>query len=89
MVLEVTIPVNSTGKVSVPTLGLKKPKVKEGERVVWKDGSFVKGTDGVVSGEKEDKYVTFEVGSGTYRFTIFEGYQTSKTVRKCNERSAT
>lgn len=53
LVLEVTIPVNSTGKVSVPTLGLKKPKVKEGERVVWKDGSFVKGTDGVVSEKRK------------------------------------
>jgi len=38
LTLEVTIPVNSEGKVYVPTIGLKNPIVKENGKVIWKDG---------------------------------------------------
>ncbi len=70
LVLEVTIPVNSRGEVSVPDLGLSNPIIKESGNVVWKDGTYVGDITGIVSGKKEDGRVTFEVGSGTYSFQI-------------------
>jgi alpha-L-rhamnosidase len=68
-VLEVEIPVNSTAKVSVPSIGLKNAVVTEGGAVVWKDGAYVKGVAGIDAGIQETEYYTFDVGSGRYKFT--------------------
>jgi len=70
LTLEVTIPVNSKGKVSIPDLGLENPVVKEGNKIVWKDGAYVQGVPGLISGKREKGYITFEVGSGSYSFEI-------------------
>ncbi|MFQ6094627.1 MAG: family 78 glycoside hydrolase catalytic domain [Candidatus Bathyarchaeia archaeon] len=72
LVLEVTLPVNSKGKVSVPDLGLKNPVVKEGGKIVWKDGTYIPEVSGIVSATRGDGYITFEAGSGTYSFWIGE-----------------
>ena len=42
--LDVTIPVNSEAKVSVPKLGLQDVVVEEGGKVVWRNGSYLAGT---------------------------------------------
>ena len=68
--LRVVIPVNTSAKVSVPKIGLKKGVVKEGTRAIWKDGKFVKGASGITAGSESEKYVTFDVGSGSYVFRI-------------------
>jgi alpha-L-rhamnosidase len=69
--LDVTIPVNATAKVSVPVIGgLKNPTITEGGKVVWKDGTYVKGVAGITGGKQEAGYVTFDTGSGDYRFKI-------------------
>jgi alpha-L-rhamnosidase len=69
--LDVTIPVNATAKVSVPVIGgLKNPTITEGGKVVWKDGTYVKGVEGITSGKQEAGYVSFDTGSGDYRFKI-------------------
>jgi alpha-L-rhamnosidase len=69
-VLEVEIPVNSTAKVSVPSIGLKNAVVSEGGAVVWKDGAYVKGVAGIDAGIQEAGYYTFGIGSGRYKFTV-------------------
>jgi len=69
-VLEIDIPVNSTAKVSVPSIGLKNAVVTEGGAVVWKDGAYVKGVAGLDAGIQEAGYYTFDVGSGRYKFTV-------------------
>ena len=69
--MEVTLPPNSSGKVSVPVIGgLKNPTITEGGKVVWKDGTYVKGVAGITGGKQEAGYVTFDTGSGDYRFKI-------------------
>ena len=68
--LEVTIPVNSTAKVSVPTMALKNIEVAESNDAVWKEGKFIKSSPGVTNATRTKDYVTFDVGSGTYTFKL-------------------
>ncbi len=70
LVLNVTLPVNSQAKVSVPRMGLDNVIVKESEKIIWEDGSFMEGVPGITGGSEEKDYVTFEVGSGSYSFRI-------------------
>ncbi|MDP6637114.1 MAG: family 78 glycoside hydrolase catalytic domain [Phycisphaerae bacterium] len=69
-VLAVEIPVNSTARVSVPTLGLKKVAVTEGGQAVWKNDSHIGRRDGIASARRDADWITFDVGSGSYRFEL-------------------
>jgi len=71
-VLEIEIPVNSTAKVSVPTLGLKELTITESSQAVWKDDSYIDGVAGIADGRRDADRVTFDVGSGSYRFELKE-----------------
>ena len=68
--LEVVIPVNSSAKVSAPKMGARQVIVKEGGRTIWEAGKFVKGVSGVTAGSEAGDYVTFDVGSGPYAFSL-------------------
>ncbi|GAI99258.1 unnamed protein product, partial [marine sediment metagenome] len=70
LALEVTIPVNSEAKVGVPKIGLKKVMITESNKPVWKNDRFVKTVSGITTGTETDDYVTFDVGSGSYRFQL-------------------
>jgi alpha-L-rhamnosidase len=70
LILDVVIPVNSQAKVSVPILGGKAPVIRENNEVIYQDDAYVSGVSGISSGRREDEYVTFEVGSGSYSFWI-------------------
>ena len=72
LTLEVTIPVNSEGKIYVPTIGLKNPIVKESGRVIWKNNRLQNAPPEITSGKKEGKYIVFTVGSGSYTFQVAE-----------------
>ena len=69
-VLEVEIPVNSTARVSVPTIGLKNPVITEGGKAIWKNGAWVKGAPGITAGKQTAGYCTFDIGSGRYKFSV-------------------
>jgi alpha-L-rhamnosidase len=66
----VSIPVNATAQLSVPTLGWKVVTVAEGGEPIWQAGKFVQGVSGIAGGHRVDDHVTFEVGSGAYSFTL-------------------
>jgi alpha-L-rhamnosidase len=68
--LEVTIPVNTRALVRVPKLGLENVRIAESGQIVWQDGALVSGVQGITSGIERTDDVTFEVGSGTYRFDL-------------------
>ena len=68
--MKVTIPANSEARVSVPRIGLENVCITEGRKVVWKDGSYTGGVEGISSGSRDGDYVTFDVGSGRYRFKL-------------------
>ena len=68
--VEVTIPVNSRARVSVPTMGLGNVTVTEGGDTVWESGSYIGGVAGITGASGSADYVTFDVGSGSYRFEL-------------------
>jgi alpha-L-rhamnosidase len=70
LILEVCIPVNSEAKVSVPKIGLRNIEITESDKTIWKNGKFIQGTFGITNGTKTAEYVTFDVGSGSYRFWL-------------------
>ena len=70
LAMEVTIPVNTTAKVSVPTTGLSDVAVTEDGKAVWRDGAFVGGVGGIRGAGRSGDYVTFDVGSGSYAFRL-------------------
>ena len=72
LVLDITLPVNSETKVSLPLSGLKKPLVKEHDKLIYKDDSFTSGVSGIISAKRDEGYITFDVGSGVYSFWIGE-----------------
>ena len=69
-VLEVEIPVGSTAKVSVPTLGLKAVAITEGGKAIWKGERHIDGVGGIAGARRDAGRITFEVGSGSYRFEL-------------------
>ncbi|MFC1601130.1 family 78 glycoside hydrolase catalytic domain [Candidatus Sumerlaeota bacterium] len=68
LLLEVVLPVNTRGKVSVPKLGLKDVTITESGKTVWKAGKFIAGAEGIAAAQDSDDCVTFAVGSGAYSF---------------------
>jgi alpha-L-rhamnosidase len=70
LTLEVTIPANTQGEVNVPKIGLEYVKVKEGDNTIWQAGLFSGGVAGIINAAESEEYMTFEVGSGFYRFEL-------------------
>ncbi|MCY4413338.1 MAG: family 78 glycoside hydrolase catalytic domain [Caldilineaceae bacterium] len=68
--LEVTIPVNSRARVSLPTLGLSNISVSESGNAVWQDNAYVEGRDGLTSASPRAGYIDVNVGSGRYSFEL-------------------
>jgi alpha-L-rhamnosidase len=74
LILDVTLPVNSGGKICLPLAGLKNPVVTETGNLIYQDASFISGAAGITTGKREEDYLIFHVGSGTYSFWIGEGH---------------
>lgn len=70
LTLNVVLPVNSRAKVSVPKLELSNITIKESGKTVWRNGLYIEGNEGIMSGSEDNRYVTFEIGSGSYFFEI-------------------
>lgn len=72
--LSITIPVNSTARVYIPTFGSSGVSISEGGTALWNNGSVLGsimgvsyyGLDGVYP--SSNNYVIFNVGSGIYNF---------------------
>lgn len=78
--LDVTIPVNSQAKVSVPRMGLENVTIKEGGKTIWKDGSYIGDVAGITGGGEDARYVTFSVGSGSYSFEMRSAIPKKPTI---------
>jgi alpha-L-rhamnosidase len=70
LAMDVTIPANTTAKVSVPSMGLEAVGITESGKPVWTDGSYVDGVAGITGGVEFADNVSFDVGSGSYRFKL-------------------
>jgi len=70
--MRVTVPVNTTAKIGIPTLGNDAVRILEGETIVWEKNSPGKFPAGIASATADGQWVVFGAGSGTYRFTVKE-----------------
>ena len=74
LTLQVTLPPGRGGRVTVPTLGLPAYRIDEHGAPVWRHGSTRAPrpwqVEGVGAAIPEDGGVTFELGSGDYRFRV-------------------
>ena len=68
--LTVTVPGNTTAKVSIP-----KPEkipstwmIREGSEVVWENGAYLSRVPGIESASENETFVTFTLGSGKFQF---------------------
>ena len=68
--LEVIIPVNSTARISVPTLSLTNVSVSEGGNAIWQNNAYLAGSDGITSARARADFIDVNVGSGTYSFVL-------------------
>jgi hypothetical protein len=66
--LEVEVPPGSTGRVSVPGLGLSRPVVRENGQTVWPPGARPQGR--VLAAGPDGDGVAFTVPAGAYRFHV-------------------
>jgi len=79
--LDVSVPVNSEAKVSVPKAGLQSVTVEEGGEVIWRNGSYVGGVAGITGGSENAECVTFDVGSGSYSFKLIGARKLPKGIQ--------
>jgi len=72
LMLEVKIPFNTEARVYIPKLNIKDKKfvIKEGEIEIFKDGKFLNKVEGIINGKEDNEYVIFDIGSGSYSFTL-------------------
>ena len=68
--LEVTIPVNSTARISLPTLGLSNVSISENGNTIWQNNAYLPGREGIKSARTRPDYIDVEIGSGTYHFEL-------------------
>ena len=74
LTLKVTLPAGMRGRVTVPTLGLPAYRIDEHGAPVWRHGTTRAprpwAVDGVGAAVEDADGVTFELGSGDYRFAV-------------------
>lgn len=70
--LTVSVPYTSSGEIHVPLFvdGPDEQLICEGGQVVFANGAFVPGVQGVLGGAVEDGFVRFSTTSGDFVFTV-------------------
>ena len=69
--LEVTIPVNSDAEVVIPlNPEMTQITLSEDDRVIWQNGGYVPGDEGVNAARQEGGNIVVSVGSGHYLFEL-------------------
>ena len=68
MNLAVTIPAGSEAEIHVPKPPPGPVVIREGGRVVWRDGAFQPGVEGLTGARDAQRAVIFLAGSGRYTF---------------------
>jgi alpha-L-rhamnosidase len=68
--LNVTIPVNSSSVVYIPTFGLANVTIAEGTTTIWQNNQVAGSVAGVSYKATEGNYITWNVGSGSYSFVM-------------------
>ncbi len=64
--LRLTVPANTTARVVFPTDGSEHYRIRSGDIVIYEDGLFVGGVNGIQPGTNEPDGLALEVGAGSY-----------------------
>lgn len=67
---KVEITANTTATVYMPVFVDSDFTINEGMNLIWEEGRFYAGTEGIYSGQKQEDFVEFEIGSGRYHFIL-------------------
>lgn len=70
LILKITIPGNSTGKLYIPKMDLSHVTVAEEGHTIWQNSTYIGGVTGITSGTENQDYVLFEAESGSYAFKV-------------------
>ncbi len=54
--------------ILLPKIGFKHVTITENNILIWEKGKLLEGVEGIFAAAETDDYVTFETGSGSYRF---------------------
>jgi len=68
--LDVTIPVNASATVSIPTMGMEAVRITENGKLFWEHGHCQHQLPGITEGCENGGSVRVEVGSGSYAFEV-------------------
>ena len=75
--LDVTIPVNASATVSIPTMGIEGVRITESGKLFWEDGRCQHQLPGIAEGCEDGGSVRVEVGSGSYAFEVRKSVEQS------------
>ncbi len=68
--LNVTIPANTSGKISIPKLDWGDVQISENGEVIWDNGKVVENNSGIIDGMDVDGFVVLGLESGSYEFEV-------------------
>lgn len=69
-IYDVTVPANTTANVKIPKLLANSITIKEGTTTIFDNDAYISGVSGINSLNNYSDYITLNVGSGTYSFTV-------------------
>lgn len=70
LTLSCTIPANSKALVHIPVRDKSGVVISEGNKTIWRNGSFTGSATGIGFDGADDRFVRFMVGSGSYKFVV-------------------
>ena len=70
LVMDVTIPANTSATVSLPGGGTGPFTIQESGKPVWSNGAYISGVAGISGASVNGDRVELQVGSGTYSFRV-------------------
>jgi alpha-L-rhamnosidase len=74
LTLQVSVPVNTQARVSIPVRGhAAEVVIRESGRVLWQQGGVAELAAGISAATDDGEWVTFDVGSGEYQFEVTQG----------------
>jgi alpha-L-rhamnosidase len=68
--LDAVVPLGAEAETDIPKFNLKNITVKEGGRLIWADGAFVPGVEGVIEAKDASGSIVIKTGSGRYAFEL-------------------
>ena len=70
MTLIAVIPANTLARVYIPKPTIENILIKERNSVIWDNGTYLEGAAGVSYNGVTPDFIIFNVGSGTYKFSL-------------------